>query len=420
MVEGALAELVGACATGGIVTAWALYLELPPLLIGVLGALPFAAQLVQLPAAWVTQRLGSRRAALWTIAVSRQLVLPLALLPFAPLSLGAKQMVFLGCTLLSSGLAVAGNNAWTSWMGELVPGALRGRYFGRRSALCALAATAFSLGAGLVLDRARTFGHAGAALCGLTLVASVTGVATTLLLRRQAPAGGSVPQPASMRDALSPLRDWRAKRLLSFQAAWSWASGLAAAFYPLHMIGNLRMGFARMALYTAGVAAFRMLSAPLWGRFLDRRGARGVLLCCSVLLGISPFFWLAATESCLWPLAVDAAVCGIANAGLALATFSLPIQLSPAKDRSFYVGLLAATGGVFAGLGSAAGGALVHVLPDAWSLFGRALMSSHALFLAGAVARLFASLLALRVVERPAEVLRFRERSVPVRARLSA
>ncbi|HET9752691.1 MAG TPA: MFS transporter, partial [Myxococcales bacterium] len=84
MVEGAFAELVGACTAGGVITAWALYLDLPPFLIGLLGALPFSAQLVQLPASWITRRLGSKRAALWTIGIGRQCVLPLAALPFLP------------------------------------------------------------------------------------------------------------------------------------------------------------------------------------------------------------------------------------------------------------------------------------------------------------------------------------------------
>lgn len=421
MIEGALAELVGACATGGMVTAWALYLGLSPLLIGVLGALPFAAQLVQLPASWVTRRIGSKRAALWTIALSRQLVLPLACLPWAPLGQGTKQGVFLACTLASSVLGVAGNNAWTSWMGDLVPGAVRGRFFGRRSALCALAAAAFSLCAGLTLDRARTFGHAGTALCVLTLTAGAAGILTTLLLRRQHHPRASPPQAVPLRDALAPMHDWRARRLFAWQSAWNAASGVAAAFYPLHMIGNLHLGFASMALYGAGVAAFRMVSSPLWGRVLDRRGARAVLVSCSVLLSISPLFWLVATESSLWPLAVDAAVCGIANAGLSLATFALPLSLSGPRERSFYVGLLAAVGGIAAGLGSAAGGGLAHVFPDAWSLFGHALVSSHALFLAGAIGRFGASLLALRVVERPiGQVVRLRERAPQLRARISA
>ena len=122
MVEGALAEVVGACTSGGVLTAWALYLELPLLLVGVLGALPFTAQLVQLPAAWCTRRFGSRRAALWTIGISRQCVLPLACLPFVPLPASSKQAIFLGCAFTSAALSVAGTNAWTSWMGDLAPG----------------------------------------------------------------------------------------------------------------------------------------------------------------------------------------------------------------------------------------------------------------------------------------------------------
>src|SRR6267143_3765235 len=52
IAEGVVAELVGACASGGAITGWALYLDLTPVLVGVLGALPFAAQLVQIPSAW--------------------------------------------------------------------------------------------------------------------------------------------------------------------------------------------------------------------------------------------------------------------------------------------------------------------------------------------------------------------------------
>src|SRR5438128_2593618 len=219
MLEGALAEVVGACTSGGALTAWALYLELPPFLIGVLGALPFTAQLVQLPAAWCTRRFGSRRAALWTIGISRQCVLPLACLPFLPMPVGSKQEIFLGCAFTSAALGVAGNNAWTSWMGDLVPGIVRGRYFGRRSALCALA-------------------------------------------------------------------------------------------------------------------------APLWGRVLDRGGARPVLFTSAFALGLSPLFWIFAADGRLWPLAIDAAVSGAANAGLSLATFSLPLALSRPATRSFYVGAL--------------------------------------------------------------------------------
>src|SRR5205085_4510338 len=121
-----------------------------------------------------------------------------------------------------------------------------------------------------------------------------------------------------------------------------------------------------MALYPAVVAVFRLLSAPRWGRALDRGGARQVLAISAFGLSLSPLLWIFATEARLWPLALDAAVSGMANAGLALATFSLPLALSRPATRSFYVGTLAAAGGFAAGCGSAAGGAMVKLLPDAW------------------------------------------------------
>ena len=187
------------------------------------------------------------------------------------------------------------------------------------------------------------------------------------------------------------------------------------------MIGNLRMGFARMAIYTAAVAAFRMLAAPLWGRVLDRGGARPVLFTSAFALSLSPVFWIFAMEGRLWPLAIDAAVSGAANAGLSLATFSLPLALSRPATRSFYVGALAAAGGLAAGIGSAAGGAVVKVLPGAWTLLGQPLVAAQALFLVGAAARLFAAVLALRVNERaPAEVVHMPRRADPERAKLSA
>src|SRR5258708_31796822 len=135
------------------------------------------------------------------------------------------------------------------------------------------------------------------------------------------------------------------------------------------MISNLHMGFARMALYVASTAAFRMLAAPLWGRVLDRAGARPVLAACAFALGLSPLLWIFAAQGRLWPLAIDAALCGMANAGLSLATFSLPIALSEPPQRSFYVGALAAAGGAATGLGSAAGGAPGKGLPLAWAPF---------------------------------------------------
>jgi len=383
----------------------------------VLGALPFAAQLIHLPAAFCTRRFGSRRTALWMVAISRQAVLPLVALPFVPVAPAARQAIFLACAFLTSTLGVAGNNAWTAWMGELVPGAVRGRYFGRRTSVCAMAATCSALAAGLLLDAGRSGGKDGLALAGLALAASLAGAITTVLLRRQhEPRSALPPEPPTLQEALTPVRDPRARPLLAFQLAWSAASGISIAFYPLHMIGHLQMGFAGVALYNAGIAAARMIASPLWGTVLDRSGARRVLILCAIGQGLSPFLWLFATPTRLWPLAIDAALCGTAIAGLSLATFSLPIELSKPRERSFYVAAVAAAAGLGTSIASAGGGALVKVFPASALLGGLPLVAAQLLFLCGAVGRLSAVLLVLRVAERPAPAPALVEAFAPLAA----
>ncbi len=150
--EGVAAEVVQACAGSAMATAWALHLHSGPLLLGVLWALLFG-QLLQLPAAWLMAHFDRRRVAIAGNSIARQVLLLLAVLPFLHISEASKRVGLVAIISISSLAAVAGGNAWMSWMGDLVPARIRGRYFGRRTALCAIGGAASSLAAGSGLRR---------------------------------------------------------------------------------------------------------------------------------------------------------------------------------------------------------------------------------------------------------------------------
>lgn len=405
--EGIAAELVGACVTGGVLTAWALYLDLSPFLIGMLGALPFAAQLAQLPCAWVTHVRGSKRTAVAALRASRSLPLLLAALPFVPLPLAAKQIVLLVFAGLWALLGVAGNNAWTTWMAALVPPAVRGRYFGLRTAFCAAGSALGSLGAGLVLDAARPRGTAGGMLCALSVASFVFGVVTLELLQRQGE-GRAVPLPRpQLRDFSRAWSDRRVRRALAFHAAWAAASGLATpAFYNIHLVGNLHAGFAQLSVYYTALAVLRIVTAPLWGKAIDRAGSKPVLLACCFGLSLSPILWLVARDGMLWPIAIDAVFCGALLAGQSLASFSLPLAVSSVEARSFQLAGFATAAGAATAVASIAGGALVHALPGHTVLFGAQAHAAQLLFLASGALRIGAAALALRIEEPGARTVR--------------
>jgi MFS family permease len=400
--EGLVAETVTACAGGAVLTGWAMYLGASPLLIGLVAALPQLAQLVQLPAAVTTHLLGHRRACLWMVGLSRQALLPMVVLPFLPLPDPTRQGVLLAVAALSAVLGVLGNNAWVAWMGELVPRPLRGRYFGRRTALCTLGGALASAGAGALLDALRARGDAGMALAGLAVLACLAGAVTVLLLARQhdpSPEHGRAALP-TLAQALRPFRDPEARGFLVYQLAWNGAVGLAASYFALHMLRNLGMGFTLMAVHGAAVAGMRMVAAPLWGRAIDRVGARPVLLFCSFGVSVIPLLWLFPTKDMLLlPLAVDVVLSGILWGGHGVAAFALPLSVAPRSGRPFYLAAFAMTGGVAFTLATVAGGLLVQALPDRFVLFDRPLHDLHVLFLLTSVCRVGAATWGLRIVE---------------------
>ena len=355
--EGIAAEVVGAFSGGLVLTGWALHLGLSPQLVALLGALPFTAHLFQLPGAFATSRLGSRRVALASVGISRQLFLPLALLPWLPLSPAGAQRLLLVVAVAHHAISILGNNAWTAWMADMVPARLRGRYFGRRTASCTVASGLASLGAGLLLDRAGSARGNSLALSALALLACAAGALSTVLMARQhSRRARRVPLARAARQSIAPARHPRGQRLLAFSFGWSSAVGLAGPFFTIYLVRDLRAGYAVGALYAAGLAGARVLSAPIWGRAIDRAGPRAVLLLCSLGLAASPVLWLLAAEGRLWPIALDALAGGIFAAGHALAMFALPLAVAPERERPFWHAGFAVAGGAGYAVASALAG----------------------------------------------------------------
>ncbi|HET9490477.1 MAG TPA: MFS transporter [Methylomirabilota bacterium] len=405
--EGAASELFTACAGGAVLTAWAIYLGASPFIIGMLGALPMAAQILQIPGAWLTQTYGARRVAIAAIGASRFVWLPVALLPFVDLPPSYALPLFVGVVAMGAVFAVVGNNAWIAWMGDLVPDSLRGRFFSRRTVYITLAGTAATLAAGVALDYLGTNGWRGETLAGLAAVAGLAGGCSVWLLFRQHDPGSSAAAECPDWRVLGRVaRDNGAGRFLRYLLGWNAAVGLSASFFSFHMLVNLQTGFVLAALHGVAVAVTRIAAAPAWGRAVDRLGARPVLILCSFGIAAVPAIWLFATPSFLWPLALEAVLAGILWGGHGIAAMDLTIHLSPRRERAFYVAVFAAAGGLGFAAASVVSGVLASQLPARFAMLGWTWTNLHVLFLLSAVARLVAAVAALRIEERNARGVR--------------
>ena len=119
-----------------------------------------------------------------------------------------------------------------------------------------------------------------------------------------------------------------------------------------------------------------------------------MLVACAVGLSLSPVLWFFATDGVLWLLAVDAALCGVLTAGYTLIASSLPIAHSVPRERAYFLAAFASAGGLATGLAATLGAALAHVLATRAGLF----VATQLLFFLGALGRITAALLGLRIV----------------------
>lgn len=355
--EGLAAEVVAACFGTPVVTAWALELGASPLLLGVLWGLPHFGQVLQLPASWVTTHFGRKRVAVWAHALARQVTLPIAVLPFIDVAIETKRAYLVTLFALSSLLSVIGHNAWLAWMGDLVPGRVRGAYFGRRTAMCTAVGTLASLAIASALDAGRAHALLGPVLAAVLTSRSIAGVVTIVLMSKQHdPRAEQV--PPRLGDIALPLADRGYRKLLAYRAAWGVATGLTASLSAVLTLRALGLGFLGVATYAAIVALLRVMTTPVWGRTLDRIGGRPVLLLCSFGAAMSSLSWIGATSGAVWLIGIDALTCGLLLGGQELAIFTLPLASAPRARRPLFAAASVMVGGVAFGLASIAGGAL--------------------------------------------------------------
>ena len=171
-------------------------------IIGLFGTIRQLALLAQIPGSLLMEHLKRRKVA-WAVlgVIHRLLVLVPAWLAWRRPHDPDTVFLILAAIAVSFVIESLAAPAWTSWMADLVPPSVRGRFWGRRQAVVSIVSLAAIAGAGWLLDFFRTRGDQETALAGFSLllvVAAIFGVGDILL-------HGGVPEP-QRRPALETCR----------------------------------------------------------------------------------------------------------------------------------------------------------------------------------------------------------------------
>jgi MFS family permease len=380
---------------GAFLVGYAVSLGSGPVMVGWLAALPFLAQVAQVAGAWLTERTGSRKG-LTLIFVGAGRAAWLLLIPVAFLGPGRETRIAMVLVVgAASGLALAGAVPWLTWLGDLVPRKVRGRWVGCRQQIVGVVTVCCSLGGGWLLDtltRARSAPFAFAAVFGAAGLAAL--LSLVLLAAQPVPVRSQAPRVGLREGFGAVFAPTGFRKVLAAFLLWNVAVGLSAPFFALYMFRNLRMSYTLVALQMALTAAASLAANPLWGRMVDRFGVRPVLLLNAGLVSAVPLYWLFPTPEWLWPVWFDAVFSGIVWTGFNLAAFSLPFAVTPPRGRAYFLAVLSLATGLGFGIASVLGGYLAKWL-DAfrWQApWGTVLLSFHVVFIVSSLLRLLAAL----------------------------
>jgi MFS family permease len=357
-------EAMGTLTTGVFLVGFAVALGADNFAIGVLAAVPFAVQLLQIPAVLLIERWRARRdICVVTTAIGRTFLLGAAA---APLIAGSSAIVALIVSLaIYQAMAAIAGCAWNSWMRDLVPSTLFGRFFGRRTAATtALSVTLAYVGA-MLLDTWKRYlpDHAVFAYSLLFLLSALIGYLGTYLLhltpdRPMVPAEKAIPP---LRLLIAPLRDENFRRLIIFLSSWNFAANLAAPFFTVYMLKSLNYSMTTILALTIASQLSNLAALGLWGALIDRFSNKAVLEISAPLFLVCTLAWTITGAPWIEPMILYLLVgihvlMGVATAGVGLASGNIAMKLSPAGQATAYLAANSVISAVFAAAAPMLGG----------------------------------------------------------------
>lgn len=362
--DAAWASMVGSLYGGVVLVGFALQLGATPLHIGILAAIPFFAQIAQIPAIAIVERVRQRKKiAFVATTTSRLVILSLTLLAFVQQD-ATRLLLLLAAQALITVLGSVGGCSLNAWMHQLLAGQGLGALFSRRlfwsTVLASLGATA----AGQMVQHWPGTNKLHAYAIAFAAAAAAGFISTYYLSRvpepRMEATGPRLPLLGMLR---APFLEPNFRRVIIFMASWNFASNLAAPFLTVYLLQQLGYGLGTVTTLWVFSQVANALTLYLWGRISDTLTNKALLavalpayLGCLVAF---PFTAIPSVHALTLPLLyLIHVIMGAASGGIGLATGNLGLKLAPQGRGTSFLAVVGLSGAAAGGLASLTGGAL--------------------------------------------------------------
>ena len=334
------------------------YLKYTSYEISILSTLPiFIGAVFQNLTGWFYDILRSRKTLLIILKCIQTITIPLIL--FAGYSSG-NYFLLLAFICLYYALAMSQMSPWTSWMGYLVPGRLRGRYFGNRSQVVRIFMLISSLLAGSILnsyEESNTFN-------GFIIIFSLGMVAnfgSIYYLNRQYEPENTTDDEIIEIDSSNTNMDSGLKRFITYDSLSEFSFHVSGPLMMVYWLRDLKFDYIELAILINVSQVLGLFSMRYWGKRIDNSGSYSTIRFTSFCIGIFPMFWVGIyylpNELILAGSIIIASLASLMFSGRALALDNRLYEhmknkkmIKVTSKRFFFRGLSIFIGGLIGGL----------------------------------------------------------------------
>ncbi|MEC5125895.1 MFS transporter [Verrucomicrobiales bacterium BCK34] len=352
--------------TGAFLPGMALALGASNFVIGLLASFAPIAQMAQIPAILLVERIALRKLLTVIFAlISRLSLVVAALTPFfAPEGTAVIFFTtFMVIFFLGGSFSACSRS---SMVKDIVPPEKRGAVLASRLAAATALGAILSVAGGYSIDGLTKFmGEPAEAYAIVFLVAAGCGIYGAVM-------AGFLPEPRlPPRDSntgwistlMIPFKDANFRRLMIFSSAWSFTVIMSGAFFVVYMLQRIGIPMSWVILLAVLSQITNIYFFKVWGNIADRYSNKSVLAVTVplfiVILLLYPFTTMPERYSMTIPLLVLIhLIGGISTAGFNLCASSIALQLAPNGTATAYLGANAFCAGLSAAVAPLVGGAI--------------------------------------------------------------
>lgn len=253
------------------------------------------------------------------------------------------------------------NVSFWSWMGDLVPESIRGRFFAKRGTILTITGMLAGLIVGSFLDKHNNI----QGFMWVFLFAAIMGLIDIFcFLPVEDPPMKKIESKLNIFEMFKlTLKNNYFKRFMFFFIIWNFGLNISAPYFNMYMIKDLKMSYFEIIFITQIISNLTtIITLPFIGRIVDRIGNKPVLFTATLLVSFLPYVWCFTNPTNYrYIIPFVSIISGVLWPAIDMSNNNLILKLSDPAQKSMFVASINLFNSIFGNsLGIILGGYLVE------------------------------------------------------------